>query len=80
MIMNQEVRRRIRSAASHLAQTHLLTRKRELVLLANLRKLKHGDGIELARELELSPAYLSDVRLGRRDVSESLAQKLSKLK
>lgn len=36
----------------------------------------HGSQIKTAKELDIAPAYLSDILNGRRDVSDSVARKL----
>lgn len=79
---------RIRTLASRIWTTRQQERLRlkpaptpaELELRLMLKALPYGEIAQLAQKVEISRAYLHDVKNGRRSVSESLAQKLSELR
>ncbi len=49
---------------------------RDVVNLLNQTIQQHGSAKAVAARMGLSPQYLCDVRKGRREVSDRLAQKL----
>lgn len=74
--------RDVEYAAASLAQARNETAKWERLLqhrvMAYLAERPEGTR-EQARAMKLSAAYLSDIRLGRREISESFLKRLHKL-
>ena len=57
-----------------------MLRRAKLIMQTRLRELERGEAAELASSLGISEQYLSDLRLGRRDITEAVTLDLSKLK
>lgn len=65
--------------AKMLAHALIQDRMRISVALREARLRKKVSLREMARRLKISPAYLSDIELGRRNISTNLYDKLKKL-
>lgn len=73
----------LRRAATTLVERRRSAEKSEAELVAALNSFcrgSYGQAAEIASKISISKVYMSDVMIGKRGVSDQLAEKLAELK